>query len=86
MKTASYFTADLEKPLKGVIIEEGKNADGLTVTMAKTADDKPFIVGAPVSFEPSLGYAVIDSELQSEKAKADEEAAAAAKAKGGKNK
>jgi len=60
MKKATYYAPD---PLKGIVIEEGKNADGPTVTLAASADAEPFVRGAPVSTAPKAGFAVIgDSE------------------------
>jgi hypothetical protein len=57
MKQAVYYSGS--KALKGIVIEEGKNADGPTVTLAKKENGKPFIVGAPVAKTPQPGYAVL---------------------------
>jgi hypothetical protein len=57
MKQAVYYSGS--KALKGIVLEEGKNADGPTVTLAKKESGKPFIVGAPVAKTPQPGYAVL---------------------------
>jgi hypothetical protein len=57
MKKAVYYLGS--KALKGIVIEEGKNADGPTVTLAKKEGGKPFICGAPVSKTPQPGHAVL---------------------------
>lgn len=57
MKKAVYYVGS--KALKGVVIAEGKNADGATVTLAKKEGGKPFVVGAPVSKTEQPGHAVL---------------------------
>lgn len=59
---AVYYSG--KTALEGVVIEEGKNADGPTVTLAETADAEPFVRGAPVSASPQPGYAVIEAEAE----------------------
>jgi len=66
MKKAVYYSGS--KALKGIIVEEGKNADGPTVTLAKKDGGKPFVVGAPVSKSPQPGYAVLGESAEAEDA------------------
>lgn len=66
MNKAVYYSGP--KAIKGIIIEEGKNADGPTVTLAKKEGGKPFVVGAPVSKTPQPGYAVLGDSASAEEA------------------
>jgi hypothetical protein len=70
MKQAVYYSGS--KALKGIVIEEGKNADGPTVTLAKKESGKPFVVGAPLSKTPQPGYAVLGESAEAEEAEDDE--------------